>query len=74
MINLQTGQTVEHRVYGSVELTGFNSVADEVDISVIDEDTLDPIMHVQEESVEFVDQDGSTHTEPLTDFYKHALK
>lgn len=76
MITLSTGEKLEHSVYGQIELTGFRSVGDEIEITDVgaEETVLDPVLTVQSNEVEFIDNSGSQHVEPLLDFYKHALK
>lgn len=74
MIELVTGETVEHSVYGEVELYGFKSIGDAIEINELDRDgetKLDVVLSVNGDAVEFLDTNGSKHQEPLSDFYEH---
>jgi len=77
MITLTTGETFEHDVYGTIEISGFRTVGDELELSEVETDEeetmLDPVMTVQDDKVEFIDATGSSYVEPLTKFYEHCL-
>lgn len=72
MTILQSGQEIEHKEYGTIELVEFRSIGDELEIFDTGSN-LDPVLTVQDDKVEFVDKDGSTHVEPLDTFYEKAL-
>lgn len=75
MIELSTGDKVEHSIYGNVELYGFVSVSDQIEINEVDKENetiLDVVNSVNGDQVEFLDDDGHKHVEPLKTFYEHA--
>jgi hypothetical protein len=75
MVNLKTGENVQHSVYGEVELYGFLTVGDEIEIYEVEKEgdtKLDVVTTVNSDQVEFLDQKGKKHVEPLETFYEHA--
>lgn len=75
MIQIKTGDKANHKVYGDVEIVGFKSVSDEVEINELEkngETYLDVVCSVQTDYVEFIDNQGQKHQEPLDKFYQHA--
>lgn len=75
MINLSTGDNVMHSQYGEVELHGFISVSDEIEINEIERDNetiLDVVSSVNGDRVEFLDSDGKKYAEPLDVFCEQA--
>lgn len=75
MVNLTTGENVQHSVYGEVELYGFLTVGDEIEINEVDGESgtqLDVVTTVKSDQIEFLDDDGKKHVEPLETFYEHA--
>lgn len=75
MVNLTTGENVQHSVYGEVELYGFLTVGDEIEINEVDGESgtqLDVVTTVKSDQIEFLDDDGRKHVEPLETFYEHA--
>lgn len=74
MIEFITGETVEHSIYGEIELYGFKSIGDAIEINELNregETVLDVVLNVNGDAVEFLDSNGSKHQEPLSDFYEH---
>ena len=72
LLNLQAGDNIEHEVHGEVQLTGFSSVGDEVEIDEVERDgerELDVVMSVVGDKVEFLDTNGREHVEPLDSFF-----
>lgn len=75
MVNLTTGENVQHSVYGEVELYGFLTVGDEIEINEVDGESgtqLDVVTTVKSDQIEFLDDNGRKHIEPLETFYEHA--
>lgn len=75
MKELVSGQEVQHKVYGDVELYGFVSVGDTIEVAELTDDpdrTLDVVLSVNAQKVEFLDENGHKHVEPLELFYEHA--
>lgn len=75
MIQIVTGDKAHHDVYGRVEVVGFTSVSDEIEINELERDGeryLDVVSSVQTDYVEFLDNEGREHQEPLEQFYNHA--
>ena len=75
MIQIATGDRFDHEVYGDVEVVGFVTVSDEVEVNELQKDGgryLDVVCSVQTDYVEFIDDQGREHQEPLEQFYDHA--
>lgn len=75
MIQIATGENFQHKVYGDVEVVGFVTVSDEVEINELEREEgrhLDIVCSVQTDYVEFLDDQGREHQEPLEQFYDHA--
>lgn len=75
-MKLATGDWVEHEVYGRVQVSGFLTVSDQIEVNEVqreDEGTiLDVSSSVQSDKVQFLDDTGSEHVEPLDYFYEHV--
>jgi hypothetical protein len=72
MEEISTGDRVEHEVYKTVEIYGFITVSDEVEVHEIEKDeetVLDVSSSIQSMKIEFLDQNGEKHVEPLKMFY-----
>lgn len=75
MIELSSGDQLTHKVYGQVQVTGFITVSDEIEINQVersDQTELDIASSVQSENVEFLDNDGRELREPLDTFFEHT--
>lgn len=75
MESISTGDSLHHEVYGEVELVGFKSVSDEIEINELNrggEVQLDVVCSVQTDYVEFLDSKGRKYQEPLRKFYSHT--
>lgn len=75
MIEIATGDSFHHKVYGEVQIVGFISVSDEIEINELErngETHLDVVCSVQTDYVEFIDDEGREHQEPLEKFYNHT--
>lgn len=75
MIQIATGDRVDHKVHGEVEVIGFLTISDEVEINELERDgerILDVVTSVQSDKVEFLDDKGRKYEEPLDVFYKAA--
>jgi hypothetical protein len=75
MIQIATGDRIEHEVYGEVEVVGFLTVSDEIEVNELERDgerVLDVVTSVQSDKVEFLDNKGRKYEEPLDVFYKAA--
>lgn len=68
-----TGDRVSHEVYGEIEITGFRTISDEIELYITEEDEIqDVVSTVQSDKVEFIDTEGQMHVEPLNYFVKHT--
>lgn len=75
MIQISTGDSFEHTVYGDIEVTGFITVSDEIEINELERNgsrELDVVCSVQSDNVLFIDTEGREHKEPLENFYDHV--
>lgn len=75
MNKIATGENAHHKVYGKVEVSGFTSVSDEIEINEVEKNGsthLDVVCSVQTDYVQFLDDQGREHQEPLEQFYENA--
>lgn len=75
MIEVATGDKLSHEVYGQVQVTGFITVSDEIEINQVersDKTEIDVASSVQSENVEFLDKNGRELREPLDTFFEHT--
>lgn len=75
MIQIAAGEGFDHEVCGNIEIVGFVSVSDEIEVNEVEKDGeryLDVVCSVQGDYVEFIDDEGSEHKEPLEQFYDHV--
>lgn len=75
MIEIATGDRVEHEVYGEVEVVGFTTVSDEIELNTLERDgktVLDIASSVQDDKVEFIDNEGRMYSVPLRVFYENV--
>jgi hypothetical protein len=75
MLELSTGDKLQHNVYGQIEVTGFITISDEIEINEVEKngsEELDIVSSVQSENVEFLDESGRELREPLDTFFEHT--
>jgi len=69
---IKTGDSFHHEHYGDIEVVGFASVSDEIEINELEregERHLDIVCSVQTDYVDFIDRQGREGREPLPEFY-----
>lgn len=72
---ITTGDRFYHEHHGDIEVVGFASVSDEIEINELERDSerhLDVVCSVQTDYVDFIDGQGREGREPLPEFYDNV--